>query len=368
VARWKKIRLSQYSACEMNSRCWHPPSRRSRGVKKGVNAANHFCLHLTKSWVASESASSCQPLWIGTFQECVVRLLKADAFLPACGSPASCAGQADACGEGKVRAHADEHQSPVGIVHVEVELIDRASIVLEMRARVVITADRDQNACRFARLQDHADMVRFGFAPIRHDEFVAAFFFPSIGDGARLIFSNGSSTNTETGRRSNVAPIRIPGRQRVQSLACQLSVLSRFAGSHSDPASSTSEALFTHVDIAPILLSMCGLAVPPTMHGAYRSPILLGSAGAKGPDLAFLQIFGRYRGDVGSEKILRPLDEQLSETMRRADGAWGYDWTYPVEDDGRSSKNRASYTAGEYLRDTAGGNSNSFCRRRGGRV
>ena len=39
--RWK-MRLSQYSICEKNSRCWQPACSRSLAVKKGVRCANHF--------------------------------------------------------------------------------------------------------------------------------------------------------------------------------------------------------------------------------------------------------------------------------------------------------------------------------------
>jgi arylsulfatase A-like enzyme len=167
-------------------------------------------------------------------------------------------------------------------------------------------------------------------------------------------------------------------------------------------AGSESNVLFTHVDIAPTLLSMCGLEIPRTMQGTDLSPILLGAPEANRPDSAFLQIFGPFRGDgtvdgwrglrtrrhlyaryryrpwvlydleddpfemrnlvgdIGSEKILRSLDEQLSETTRRAGDAWGYNWTYPVEDDGRLYKDRAYYSVGEYLRDRTSKTANSM--------
>ena len=46
----------------------------------------------------------------------------------------------------------------------------------------------------------------------------------------------------------------------------------------------TSEALLTHADLAPILLSPCGLPI---------SGILLGTT-ERGPDLALFRIFGPY--------------------------------------------------------------------------
>jgi hypothetical protein len=38
----RKMRLSQYSTCEKNSRCWQPACSRSLAVKKGVRCASHF--------------------------------------------------------------------------------------------------------------------------------------------------------------------------------------------------------------------------------------------------------------------------------------------------------------------------------------
>src|SRR6516162_1469917 len=42
AARRRKMRLSQYSTCEKNSRCWQPACSRSREVKKGVRWVSHF--------------------------------------------------------------------------------------------------------------------------------------------------------------------------------------------------------------------------------------------------------------------------------------------------------------------------------------
>src|SRR5258705_10838936 len=57
--RWK-MRLSQYSTCEKNSRCWHPACSRSLVVKKGVRCVSHFWPQVTRSRGVSELASSCR--------------------------------------------------------------------------------------------------------------------------------------------------------------------------------------------------------------------------------------------------------------------------------------------------------------------
>ena len=51
--------VSQYSACEKNTRRQQPACRRSAALKKGVKAASHFCAQRNRSRVVSESARSC---------------------------------------------------------------------------------------------------------------------------------------------------------------------------------------------------------------------------------------------------------------------------------------------------------------------
>jgi arylsulfatase A-like enzyme len=150
------------------------------------------------------------------------------------------------------------------------------------------------------------------------------------------------------------------------------------------------EALFSHVDFAPTLLSLCGLTVPREMQGADLSQIATGKA-EKGPASVLLQIFGPYRGD-GTERAwrgvrtdrflyarwesgpwllydlhqdpyelhnlageaaysaeLHTLDTELLAWMERVGDSWSLDWTAPVEDDERLVKYRAFYTVQDYL-------------------
>src|SRR5579872_5680573 len=55
--RWK-MRLSQYSTCAKNNRCWHPASLRSLSLKNGVKAVSHFWPQVNRSCGVSESANS----------------------------------------------------------------------------------------------------------------------------------------------------------------------------------------------------------------------------------------------------------------------------------------------------------------------
>src|SRR6266852_1382216 len=133
------------------------------------------------------------------------------------------------------------------------------------------------------------------------------------------------------------------------------------------PAGRTSDVLFTHVDFAPTLLSLCGVRALSAMQGADLSRVLLGQTEA-GPPEAFLQIFGLYQGDgtddgwrglrtrrytyvryeskpwvlydlerdpyqmnnlVGERSaaaLQRSLDEKLSNWIRKTGDAWSNNW------------------------------------------
>lgn len=154
----------------------------------------------------------------------------------------------------------------------------------------------------------------------------------------------------------------------------------------------TSDVLFTHVDFAPTLLGLCGIRPPAAMQGADLSRVLTGES-AKGPEAAFLQIFGPYEGDgtpdgwrglrtsrytyarhqskpwvlydldrdpyqmtnlVDDPKaasLQRDLDAKLTAWMKRTGDNWNFNWRALVEDKGRLYKDRVYYTVGEYLRD-----------------
>ena len=58
----------------------------------------------------------------------------------------------------------------------------------------------------------------------------------------------------------------------------------------------TSEAHLTHVDLAPTLLSLCGVPIPDEIQGTDLSGVVLGTTD-RGPDSAFFQIFVPFAGD-----------------------------------------------------------------------
>ena len=157
------------------------------------------------------------------------------------------------------------------------------------------------------------------------------------------------------------------------------------------PAGRQTDAMLTHVDFAPTLLSLCGVRPPRAMQGADLSPLILGQS-RRGPDAAYFQIFGPYDGDgtahgwrgVRTGRYLyargegRPwllydlerdpyelknladdpsagglraeMERRLGAWMRRTGDSWRYDWAEKVEDNGRLYAHEAFYAVADYLR------------------
>lgn len=149
-------------------------------------------------------------------------------------------------------------------------------------------------------------------------------------------------------------------------------------------------ALFSHVDFAPTLLSLCGLPIPAEMQGTNLSPVVVGKA-ESGPASVLFQIFGPYHGDgtegawrgVRTERFmyarsksgpwllydlhkdphelqnlvndtaysteLQELEKKLLGWMSRVGDSWDLDWTAPVEDDERLVQYRTFCTVQDYL-------------------
>lgn len=149
--------------------------------------------------------------------------------------------------------------------------------------------------------------------------------------------------------------------------------------------------IFTQVDFAPTLLGFCGLRPARGIQGADLSRILAVSD-TGGPDSAFFQIFGPFRGD-GTENgwrgvrthrymyarfeskpwvlydlekdpyqrtnlagesaaraIVREMESRLSAWMRRTGDSWSSNWHELVEDNGRLYRGETFYSVEEYLR------------------
>jgi arylsulfatase A-like enzyme len=158
----------------------------------------------------------------------------------------------------------------------------------------------------------------------------------------------------------------------------------------SAPAGRQTEALFSHVDIAPTLLSLCGLGVPGEMQGTDLSAVVLGES-ERGPDSAYFQIFGPFlaggvesgwRGvrtarymyartrnapwvlydleadpyelsnlsdDAASAEVRDELESELGRWMERTGDSWSYDWSHPIEDRGRLYKHETFYTVEDFM-------------------
>lgn len=157
---------------------------------------------------------------------------------------------------------------------------------------------------------------------------------------------------------------------------------------------SRSDAIFTHVDFAPTLLSLCGVEAPRSMQGTDLSHLIVGPAGARSgdPDSAFFQIFGPFQGDgtedgwrgvrthrymyarfetkpwvlydlekdpyemhnlvdePGSTVLLKEMEGRLTRWMKRTGDSWKYDWHELVEDRGRLYTGGTYYSVDDYLR------------------
>ncbi len=156
------------------------------------------------------------------------------------------------------------------------------------------------------------------------------------------------------------------------------------------PTGVETDAIFSHVDITPTLLSLCGLSPTPEMQGSDLSPVILGTA-EEGPSSAYFQIFGPFlaggvergwRGvrtqshmyartqegpwvlydleadpyelknlaqDPEAADVRAELEAELDAWMARNGDSWDYDWTAPIEDRGRLYKHEAFYTVEEFM-------------------
>ena len=157
-------------------------------------------------------------------------------------------------------------------------------------------------------------------------------------------------------------------------------------------AGSKTQELFSHVDMAPTLLSLCGIPTNKEMQGSDLSPVILGKK-EKGPKAVYFEILGPYkkqdlpagwRGlrtkeymyakyeskpwvlyDVNEDPYelnnllgnmqYKGIEEKMSDTlehwMKHTEDSWGNNWTVPVEDDGRlyDKYDKTFYTVDQYL-------------------
>lgn len=156
------------------------------------------------------------------------------------------------------------------------------------------------------------------------------------------------------------------------------------------PAGRVVDTLFSHVDMAPTLLGLAGLPVPPEMQGADLSRVARGET-EQGPDAVLLQIFVPFnpdgiarpwRGlitrehtyarfeeapwvlfddqadphqqrnlatDPSALALRERLDARLTELMRRHGDAWSFNSKELVEEGGRLYRHGVFHSVDEYL-------------------
>ena len=154
------------------------------------------------------------------------------------------------------------------------------------------------------------------------------------------------------------------------------------------------DALFSHIDIVPTLLAFTGVKPKAAVQGVDLSAYLSGQS-RDTPDSVYFQIFGPFHGDgtehawrgvrtsrymyartqdapwllynleddpfeqtnLVEQSAARPLrdklDARLQQWMQSTGDSWKFDWTDPVEDNGRLYKHRTFYSVDGYL-DWAG--------------
>jgi arylsulfatase A-like enzyme len=98
----------------------------------------------------------------------------------------------------------------------------------------------------------------------------------------------------------------------------------------------TTDALLSHVDLAPTLLSLCGLPVPKEMQGGDLSNVVLGTTD-RGPESAYFQIFVPFAGD-GTPHPWRGVRTDHFMYARTEAGPWVL---YDLRDDPYEMKNLA---------------------------
>jgi arylsulfatase A-like enzyme len=156
------------------------------------------------------------------------------------------------------------------------------------------------------------------------------------------------------------------------------------------PQAKVVDTLFSHIDMAPTLLSLAGLPVPSNMQGSDLSKVALGLTD-EGPQAVLLQIFvpfnpdqistpwrgivtQRYTyarfesepwllfdheedpneldnliGQPSSRELQQSLDEQLADLMSKNGDSWKYNSNELVEEGGRLYRHETFYTIPEYL-------------------
>ncbi len=156
-------------------------------------------------------------------------------------------------------------------------------------------------------------------------------------------------------------------------------------------AGQQTDAMLTHVDLAPTLLSLCEVKIPRAMQGNNLSRVILGQS-QQAPDSAYFQIFGPYDGDgtqhswrgvrtnrymyarsqqqpwvlydlekdpyelynlaadPAAVAVRAVMEKQLASWMKKTGDSWSFDWTEKVEDKGRLYSHETFYSVADYVK------------------
>jgi arylsulfatase A-like enzyme len=260
---------------------------------------------------------------------------------------------------------------PYGAPKVYMERYDPQKLTMRRNWRPgVKQAGREQIAAYYAAItaiDDQVGRLLRGLADLGLDRDTIVLFTSDHGD---MLGSQGARLKRKPWEES----IRVPGILRYPARV--------------KPGRKV-DALFSHVDVAPTLLALCGVRVPGDMQGSDLSGVVLGKTD-RGPDSVFFQIFVPFDGDgtphpwrgvrtarfmyartekepwvlydlekdpdeltnLAANAEARPvraeLETRLARWMRETGDSWRFDSDEHVEDRGRLYRFRTFYTIGEY--------------------
>ena len=84
--------------------------------------------------------------------------------------------------EGKVGTQAYKHPTPVLVVQIEIVLVDPALLEFQVRAVILLSADRHQDPGGFSGLEDHGHSIGGAISQILLYEVIASLFFGRFHD------------------------------------------------------------------------------------------------------------------------------------------------------------------------------------------
>ncbi len=154
------------------------------------------------------------------------------------------------------------------------------------------------------------------------------------------------------------------------------------------------DLLFSHVDIAPTLLGLCGIEIPSAMQGHNLAPRLLGQSKEEPTSILFqifnpaaldgiphpwrgirtkTQMFARFENapwvlydlpkdpyelhnladDPISFRERERMDQLLKDAMNQTRDAWSFNSDEQVEDGARLYREKAYYSIDDYLRESS---------------